>query len=545
MHNHLFVAKVLTEKLLNGHNEKLDKECFFMFTISKFILLKERILKKNSVSKEFYFDNVKYASYIPFIINLMDEIKKSGCSYKKNNFSIEYKNPINDPTLDEALWFLSKIRDSLAHGMYSIDLDRDTIVIYNNHENDANSYKLICNIPVDLLNKLSFYISQIDNKDYKFDDRAYEKYMNNITKYYEYHIKKNYSKLLNKKEIIINKVYDYPIKKNDNMEIYDEFSLYNKLINAVSYKELYTLVKQLLRYRPLNKREKELVCKVLEEIKVLYKNNKKTGNNTEYNLKTQEIIDEISKILKLDTKVSNPDGIVALYNYMSLAFTKTNIDYAHMCVKNLHFYFDPLGYYDENNPSTYDNLGRKKEYDINIASINKECNKFVSDMDNSLVQYQKYANDKFRHDLMSRFANFYQNILNLYAKKNECIMTPIRNAIEHGNYLVKDDNSIYLCDQKDHRDLNSVNYACIASPKQLLKVTNSIVDKKKYSLNDFFSELENVVGTSLKNEILDKMNKLSIIAFGKEMDLTKSMEDLIREGLVMVIGEIERKKAQI
>ena len=43
-----------------------------MFSISKFILLKERILKKDSANNILYFNNVKDAKYIPAILSFAD-----------------------------------------------------------------------------------------------------------------------------------------------------------------------------------------------------------------------------------------------------------------------------------------------------------------------------------------------------------------------------------------------------------------------------------------------------------------------------------------
>ena len=84
------LSRELVENLLDGNKKKLGKEYYLMFTISKFILLKERILKKDSANKILYFNNVKYAKYIPAILSFADEIKKNG-DYKIDNTSIMLK----------------------------------------------------------------------------------------------------------------------------------------------------------------------------------------------------------------------------------------------------------------------------------------------------------------------------------------------------------------------------------------------------------------------------------------------------------------------
>lgn len=68
MKNLIKLSRELVENLLSENKQKLGKEHFFMFSISKFILLKERILKKDSVNNVLYFNNIKNAKYIPVIL---------------------------------------------------------------------------------------------------------------------------------------------------------------------------------------------------------------------------------------------------------------------------------------------------------------------------------------------------------------------------------------------------------------------------------------------------------------------------------------------
>ena len=70
------LSRELVENLLSGNKQKLGKEYFFMFSISRFILLKERLLKKDSTNNILYFNNVENAKYIPAILSFAEEIKK-------------------------------------------------------------------------------------------------------------------------------------------------------------------------------------------------------------------------------------------------------------------------------------------------------------------------------------------------------------------------------------------------------------------------------------------------------------------------------------
>ena len=89
MKNLIKLSRELVENLLNGNKQKLGKEYFFMFSISKFVLLKERILKKDSTNNILYFNNVKNAQYIPAILSFADEIKKNGISIETNHLDKE------------------------------------------------------------------------------------------------------------------------------------------------------------------------------------------------------------------------------------------------------------------------------------------------------------------------------------------------------------------------------------------------------------------------------------------------------------------------
>ena len=51
----LDLARTITESFFNEDNPHLGIDAFYMFSVSKFILLKERIIKKDSINKKSYF----------------------------------------------------------------------------------------------------------------------------------------------------------------------------------------------------------------------------------------------------------------------------------------------------------------------------------------------------------------------------------------------------------------------------------------------------------------------------------------------------------
>lgn len=570
------LSRKLVENLLDGNKKKLDKEYYLMFTISKFILLKESLLKKDSANKILYFDNVKYAKYIPAILSFADEIKKNG-DYQIDNTSIMLKeNNIDSQKLTESLWLFNKVRDSLAHGQYTIDLENNSLLINNDHSNcKNNSYKLICSIPIELLNSISFYIEKVDEKpdakelskayreylkettaNYDVDDRILfnDNYINNINKYYnnKYYILKNdyndkYDILNNKKNY--EKKYYYNDMRYYNDKYFD--NEIKRLFNNLTIKELHGLVEQLLEYKPRNEKQKEQTNQLIRKLKSLevYKIEKQK----EFDDKTSELMREISDILGIKVGTKNSNAAIALYMYMNLVFSQNNeIDYSHICLRDLPISVNPYKYTDEVEEvsNSCDDRRQKiinfeKNY-INIKNyINKLCVEFSEKMDTRIEAYYNNPSENFRYSLMDNYAEFYTSIMNSIGNRNQLIITSLRNSVEHGNYLVRKNGYLVLYDQIDHSDDKDIKILCGALPQQLFNITKTIElsdSKDKYIMDDFFKELETIIDKTLLNNVMNTMNNLSKITFGKDIDANNSMEHMYQESIADAISQHISKK---
>lgn len=569
------LSRELVENLLDGNKKKLGKEYYLMFTISKFILLKERILKKDSANKILYFNNVKYAKYIPAILSFADEIKKNG-DYKIDNTSIMLKeNNIDSQKLTESLWLFNKVRDSLAHGQYTIDLENDSLLINNDHSNcKDNSYKLICSIPIELLNSISFYIEKVDEKpdakelskayreyleeiaaNYDVDDRILfnDNYINNINKYYDNKydiINNNYNdkyfdndKYLNNDKCFDNNKYLNNDKYYDN-EI-------KKLFNNLTIKELQGLVEQLLEYKPRNEKQKEQTNQIIRKFKSLEV--QKIEKQEEFDAKTSDLMREISDILGIKVGTKNSNAAIALYMYMNLVFSQNNeIDYSHICLRDLLISVNPYKYTDkvEEVSNSSDDRRQKiinfeKNY-INIKNyINKLCVEFSEKMDTRIEAYYNNPSENFRYSLMNNYAEFYTLIMNSIGNRNQLIITSLRNSVEHGNYLVRENGYLGLYDQIDHSDDKDIKILCGALPQQLFNITKTIElsdSKDKYIMDDFFKELETIIDKTLLNNVMNTMNNLSKITFGKDIDANNSMEHMYQESIADAISQHISKK---
>ena len=615
------LSRELVENLLDGNKKKLGKEYYLMFTISKFILLKERILKKDSANKILYFNNVKYAKYIPAILSFADEIKKNG-DYKIDNTSIMLKeNNIDSQKLTESLWLFNKVRDSLAHGQYTIDLENDSLLINNDHSNcKDNSYKLICSIPIELLNSISFYIEKVDEKpdakelskayreyleeiaaNYDVDDRILfnDNYINNINKYYDNKydiinnnydnkydiinnnydnkydiINNNYdnkyfgnnkylnndkyydnNKYLNNDKYYDNNKYLNNDKYYDNEKYYDNNKYYDneikKLFNNLTIKELQGLVEQLLEYKPRNEKQKEQTNQIIRKFKSLEV--QKIEKQEEFDAKTSDLMREISDILGIKVGTKNSNAAIALYMYMNLVFSQNNeIDYSHICLRDLLISVNPYKYTDkvEEVSNSSDDRRQKiinfeKNY-INIKNyINKLCVEFSEKMDTRIEAYYNNPSENFRYSLMNNYAEFYTLIMNSIGNRNQLIITSLRNSVEHGNYLVRENGYLGLYDQIDHSDDKDIKILCGALPQQLFNITKTIElsnSKDKYIMDDFFKELETIIDKTLLNNVMNTMNNLSKITFGKDIDANNSMEHMYQESIADAISQHISKK---
>ena len=601
MKNLIKLSRELVENLLNGNKQKLGKEYFFMFSISKFVLLKERILKKDSTNNILYFNNVENAKYIPAILSFADEIKKNG-NYQINNTSIRLEKTDRDSQkLAEALWIFNKVRDSLAHGQYTIDLENDSILINNDHSNDRNNaYKLVCSIPIKLLNSISFYIEEINKKtDEKELSKAYREYLEKIATNYDIDTKKLFDNNYINYIININKYYNNKLKMdnyqcNNNYYYIDNNKYYNdtyninnefinksknferktkqneeytptdeiednkikKLLNNLTIEELYRLVKLLLEYKPTSEKQKEQINQIIRKFKSLVDQRIKLEEQKIFDAKSSELMSEISDILGIKVGTKNADATIALYMYMNLVFSQSSeIDYSHICLRNLIIDVNPYKYEDKDldNLNLSDNEKQKISSTINFEKkymniknyINKLCVEFSEKMDTRIEAYYNNPSESFRHSLLNIYAVFYTSIMNSIGNRNQLIITSIRNSVEHGNYYVNKNGSLILYDQTDHSDNKSIKILCGALPQQLLDITKSIElgdSKDKYNMDDFFKELETIVDKTTLNNIMNTMNNFSKIIFGKDIDVNNSMEHMYQEAIANIISQHISKK---
>ena len=156
-HEMISISRELLDGILiDGEDKKFNKKHYFMFCISKFLALKELVIKKDTKTNTLYFDDIKYRAKIPYILALRDFINDHG-AYIKNPINIRLRSGNRDYELLEAIWLFNKLRDSIAHGKFSFDLENDQININNNEmSNPTNKFALVCKLPIAEFDFLTF-----------------------------------------------------------------------------------------------------------------------------------------------------------------------------------------------------------------------------------------------------------------------------------------------------------------------------------------------------------------------------------------------------
>ena len=497
MDDFIMESRELVENYIMGKNKKLSKKHFFIFSISKYILLESMIIKKTD-KNTLYFDNVKYSRFIPAMLLLANDIKGFGkITMNPCSINLEVESTDSDK-LREAIWIIHKVRDSLCHpNLYNFDLDNNNLSINNDHSSDKNSFRLICKIPINFLNSVSFFFQSFSDKMTLSPDE-YKRQMQDIIKDFDFednefddsfYLKQMLDTNKDSESISIIKSKQSSSLEYNNSKDYDTYNYYNKLID---------LMKKLTNYKSLNSSNMESIRPLLI-----------TGNKVieDKKLFTEQevfsLIDEMSTIInsKNDSYIE-----VALYNYMQFVMSQKlgSIDYSHLCLKDIKIEYPTMSNY-----ATSIN-----EIEIRITNI---CKSFVNNIEKSIVNYER-ANDNSRkkitlsvNDMLVEFIN---NILKCLGNRNKIIVSSIRNAIDHGHFSMNTDGNIELFDQNDHNSTD-IKIKFISSPKSLLEFTDKIVNPL-YTYNDIISELKSVVDENTFNSVIETLiNYSSVFLIGK------------------------------
>ena len=308
----------------------------------------------------------------------------------------------------------------------------------------------------------------------------------------------------------------------------------NHEIEKSSIEELCKLANLLLLIKPKNQKEKEQILKLLKQFKKLLSQYSDEKKNKEFSKKTEELIIEMQNILGIKKECKNSNGIVSLYNYMSLVFSQTEkMDYSKLKTHPMLISFTPKNIIE----------GTAVNYFNTIDSIKRKCEEFNSKMESHISNYENNQSQKYRHSLMDSFAKFYTEIMVSLGTKNKFVMDSVRNSVEHGNYKYHKNGYIVMYDQTNHNDDDTIKFVSAMNPSALFNLIKQVESSKSedFLLGDFVQQLSSIIDNELFERTWNNLNKLSNIIFGKELNLEYTMENMYHEAIATVISSGLRK----
>lgn len=472
----LKISRELTESFINDKNGPLRTEHYFMLSMAKFIMSKERMIKTDSKNRTLYFDDTEENSLS--VDSFYEQIKDSytftmnGSIIPEEVFDSVILEHNSNPVLKKKIFIIGKIRDSLAHGKYDFDIANNRIIIRNKYIVGNNEFDFECSIKPETLAKFSentnhetfnTTLKNLGNeKDYtyKLDDET-EEFLNEYSKIYSQKGKKNY----------IKKIYyelDSLNSKFEEVKDYcseDEITTYNNLYRTA----LTSLSELAAKTKTLDINRTRVKIKTLSN---------KTSIHEDDSL-LDKVVDSLLSIAALiDRKIErNVVNTALVYNHLCLLLSENNtLEYRYLRNPSLQIFFKKK---NEN--------GKENDVTGVLGILKREIKIFNR-------KYQKISNypeTSSKLEAMKKaYLDLYNGIMIAFEIRNKSIYSRIRNGIMHSSIEMSKDR-VVIKDSAEH-NMDDPTFCCKASNEELLEYTRSIEEgnnKENYTLGTFISEL--------------------------------------------------------
>ena len=463
-------AKEILENRLNGEKNYVTNDVYNVFTISAFLLLKENLIKKDCNNDILYFDYAD-ASYIPYILDLASKVEQS--QYIRNNTMVNFQNAYSDipRDLDDAIWILNKIRDSLAHGAYEIIGDK--IIIDNDHTDEVIPYKLSCTLSMDDLAKFVLSVvtnTKIEKKDvFKYisslltSKENNEKYMMVFRGNYHHILKNLQMRKLPKKR----RVY-FSIKPTDND--------YDIVLENEKYLRKQTNDRAFL-WRSV-KNGFVTASSLIEEAK----DEEKLANQT------LDIINSLTDYFDTQNK-DNIIDYIFLYNYMELVFSldsERNLD-----LSNFDVNIDDVDYTALKNK---------------ISDIVCEYTGKINDR----MALYKELEDTVPFTVVHNAVNgFHGKVEKKVNSLNRIIVSKIRNGVDHAN--IKEEDGFIKISDKANQNSDDEKASFVGDTYSFFTLVSYIEERKLLDSEEIFdiSLLKNIVEPEEYNSIVSSLENVN------------------------------------
>lgn len=472
----LKISRELTESFINNKNGSLRIEHYFMLSMAKFIMSKERMIKTNSKNRTLYFNDTNENNFI--VDSFYEEIKDSytftmnGSIVPNEIFESVILEHNSNPELKKKIFIIGKIRDSLAHGKYDFDIANNRIIIRNKYKVGNNEFNFECSISPETLDKFSEdsnnetfnnTLEVLDNKKeytYKLNNQK-DDILNDYSKIYPQSTEEDYLKrIYYELEVLSNKFER--VKKYCSE---DEIVTYNNLYKRA----LITLDKLATKVKTSNKRSVRVKTKTLSN---------KTSTHKEDSLldKIVDLLLAIAALIDKNVKRSVVDTAI-IYNHLCLLLSENqNLEFRYLRNPSLQVFFKRK---NEN--------GKENDITGALGILKREIKIF----NRKYLKISNYPEIPQKMEAMKKiYLDLYNGIMIAFEIRNKNIYSRIRNGIMHSNIEISN-GRVVIKDSSEHNVDDPIFY-CIASNEELLNYSKSLEEgnnKENYTLMDFINEL--------------------------------------------------------
>ncbi|MCF7627989.1 hypothetical protein L3K73_12560 [Holdemanella sp. SCCA2] len=459
----LKISKELADYIINGKSTTLRKEHYFMLSISKFIITKERLIQTDSDGKILYFDDTDDNKRT---INKFYKLIKDRFSFTMDNNDISsdtFNNVVlssgkEDSELKRKVYIINKLRDSLAHGRYRFDTASDSIIVENDYEVNSHHYSFTCSVEPELLEVLALTPKEVDKalKQYERGNNSYNYFITLA------------NSILNMKEKIDFESNTYTKDERKELESLYEIALSD--IDKLITKKRQTITKlaEIDNHPTTNKTISTNISKNDINITKDYIEDELIEKISSALIAMASIIDKHNKVNSIQTAV--------VYNYLCLLFSeREELDFRYLKSPSSKVYFKKINEKNGENDIT-GTLGRLKR---SIKIFNRKYQ-----------EAQKSPEDIKKNTMRQLIINLYNETMEAFENRNRCIYNRIRNGIMHCTIESKG-KKIVIKDSSDH-NMDNPSFIIEATTKELLDYAKCIEDKnsqEEFTLKDFISEL--------------------------------------------------------
>ena len=458
---------------------------FILLAISRFLLLKERIVIKDFNSKVLFFNVANDMKYFYAIRLLVDAVEKRNPIIAEPGLSVNLipksynDNPENDFIKEYILKF-HKIRDSLAHGHYDIDYTNGIIMIRNTRKKTVNGkeqteYSVDCDLRL---------------ADFEVFNTFYDR--PNIS-------------------------YDEATKKiNQDRERYKLSPLNNRGVrNIKKYRFFQCLYKFDLKHARIIVRMSPIMSDSLDSSDL--KNN------------------------PLQLAANDNIKISSVYNYLQTFFSNRietvlgDTDES----KNIaigSFRMSKAKYSFKNN----------EDFNRKVDLIVEELKSRAKAYKKSMELYSENSHAGVLIHINEKTEKFYESMLHHFSDINKIIIGSIRNGIEHGNVdchnremvIFNDGSSKQVIDDKQLTSDNTGNlFAMSADPQYLCDVVDGL-----YELTKLNPDMEKIPSLGF-HEMLEELEYILKIS-GKNKEFIEFMQ-VYREAMALYNTAIKEKQTDL